>query len=36
MQIWLLRHGWDINDCVITAMLLTSGGDLLFSKMKKL
>jgi hypothetical protein len=23
MQIWLLRHGWDIKDCVITAMLWT-------------
>jgi hypothetical protein len=21
MQIWLLRHGWVIKDCVITAML---------------
>jgi hypothetical protein len=28
MQIWLLRHGWDIKDCVITAILRTSGGDL--------
>jgi hypothetical protein len=36
LQIWLLRHGWDIKDCVITAMLWTSGGDLFGSKMKKL
>jgi hypothetical protein len=28
MQFWLLRHGWVIKDCVITAMLWTSGGDL--------
>jgi hypothetical protein len=27
MQICLLRHGWDITDCVITGMLWTSGGD---------
>jgi hypothetical protein len=36
MQIWFLRHGWDINDCVITAMLWTSGGDLFRPKVKKL
>jgi hypothetical protein len=28
MQIWLLRHGWVIKDCAITAMLMSSGGDL--------
>jgi hypothetical protein len=27
-QILFLRHGWIIKDCVITAMLWTSGGDL--------
>jgi hypothetical protein len=36
MQICLLRHGWDITDCVITAMLWTSGGDLFLPKVKKL
>jgi hypothetical protein len=28
MQISLLRHGWVIKDCAITAMLWTAGGDL--------
>jgi hypothetical protein len=36
MQNWLLRHCWGITDCVITAMLWTSGGDLFLPKVRKL
>ncbi len=34
MKICLLRHGWDITDYVIMAMLWTSGGDLFWPKVK--